>query len=467
MPGLNAAFVNVGYEKDAFLHYLDLGPQFQSLASYVDLLIKKGKVPSFEKFKKKADIDKNGKINKVLREGQRILVQITKEPISQKGPRLSSEISIAGRNLVILPFADKVTVSSRMDSAEERNRLKQLIKSIKPANYGVIVRTAAQGKKIAVLDAELRELTQRWEKAINSIPDLVPPQLVLGEISRTSAILRDILSADFNQITVNDEHVLQEVREYIAEIAPEKKKIIKFYNGKTPLFEYSGIDKQIKGLFGRIVPFKNGAYLIIEHTEALHVIDVNSGNISPGGNDQESNAVNVNIAATEEIARQLRLRDMGGIIVIDFIDMQQQDNKQKVFEKMREFMSRDRAKHTILPLSKFGLMQITRQRVRPEMNIKNIEKCPTCKGSGEIIPSILFIDELENKIQNICKNKKKIKHLYMKVHPFIYSHLTKSLFSIRYKWNKKYKCTIHLSANNSFNILQYEIIDEEGNELQA
>ncbi|HJZ39802.1 MAG TPA: Rne/Rng family ribonuclease, partial [Bacteroidales bacterium] len=376
MPGLNAAFVDVGYEKDAFLHYLDLGPQVRSLHKYLEAsLNRKGKIFSFQRFKRERDIDKDGTITDVLTPGQLVLVQIAKEPISTKGPRLTSEISIAGRNLVLMPFHDKVSVSQKLQSNEEKNRLKTLIQSIKPHNYGIIVRTVAEGKKVKDLDTELKGLVRKWENAFDNLRGVKPPFLLISELNRTSAILRDILNVSFNSITVDDEIIHREIKEYINTIAPEKEKIVKLHKGEVPIFEHYGIEKQIKSSFGKTVSFRNGAYLIIEHTEALHVIDVNSGNRSKSVSNQETNAFETNLAAAEEIARQLRLRDMGGIIVVDFIDMQSGDHKQKITEKLKLAMENDRAKHSILPLSKFGLMQITRQRVRPEMHISTTEKC--------------------------------------------------------------------------------------------
>lgn len=465
MPGLNAAFINVGYEKDAFLHYLDLGPQFRSLNKYLkSTLSKKGKPVSLHKFKCERDIDKNGKINDVLTSGQFIMVQIAKEPISTKGPRLTSEISIAGRNIVLMPFYDKVNISSKIKSEEERNRLKTLLQSIKPKNYGIIVRTVAEGKKVAELDSELRALIKKWESAFENIKNIAPPHLLVSELSRTSAILRDMLSTSFTSINVNDEAIYNELRTYLATIAPEKQNIVKQYNHATPIFEKYGVEKQIKGLFGKTVSFKSGAYLIIEHTEALHVIDVNSGNRSKTHNDQESNALEVNLLAADEIARQLRLRDMGGIIVVDFIDMQNNDHKQKLHEKMKQAMQNDRTKHNILPLSKFGLMQITRQRVRPEMHIETIEKCPTCGGTGEISPSILFVDELENNLSYLLQQQQH-RFLTLKVHHYVAAYLRRGLISKRLKWFLQYKCIIRIVAISSFDFLEFHFIDKHGDQI--
>ncbi|HVN58555.1 MAG TPA: Rne/Rng family ribonuclease [Bacteroidales bacterium] len=466
MPGLNAAFINVGYERDAFLHYLDLGAQFRSLHRYYASAVqKRGRVNPVSKFKPEKDIDKDGKISDVLSVGQTVIVQITKEPISTKGPRLASEISIAGRNLVLMPFSDKVSVSSKIESSEEKNRLKALVQSIKPRNYGVIVRTVAEGKKVALLDAELRDLVDKWESAFYAVRrEIKSPRLFIGEMNRTATILRDMLNVSFNSIHVNDPVIADDIRQYIREIAPEKEKIIRLYKGNLPVFDHFGISKQIKALFGRTVSFKHGAYLIIEHTEALHVIDVNSGNRSRSGNDQEKNALEVNLEAASEIARQLRLRDMGGIIVIDFIDMQTQENKQMVFDRMRDVMSSDRAKHNILPLTKFGLMQITRQRVRPEMNISTDEKCPACKGTGEVKPSILLTDDIERTLSFIVE-RVKTKKLVLNVHPFVAAYFTIGIFPVYRKLNAKYKISLKVQAAPSYNMLEYHFFDRYENEI--
>jgi ribonuclease G len=466
MPGLNAAFINVGYERDAFLHYLDLGAQCRTQQKYyLSAIQKMGKVVPVHKFKPEPDIDKDGKITDVLTTGQTVIVQITKEPISTKGPRLASEISIAGRNLVLMPFADKVSVSSKIESIEEKNRLKSIVQSIKPRNYGVIIRTVAEGKKVATLDAELKELVHRWEEAFTTLKkDVKAPRLFIGEMNRTSTILRDILNVTFNSIHINDPVLADDIRKYIQEIAPEKEKIVKEYKGTLPIFDNFGVNKQIKALFGKTVSFKHGAYLIIEHTEALHVIDVNSGNRSRSGNDQESNALEVNMEAAAEIARQLRLRDMGGIIVVDFIDMQTADNKQQLYDKMKEIMSNDRTKHNILPLTKFGLMQITRQRVRPEMHIVTDEKCPSCQGTGETKPTILFTDELERGLSFIV-DKIKTRHLILNVHPFVASYLKKGLIPIFRRWNFKYKIRLTVQAVTSYHMLEYHFYDHYNNEI--
>lgn len=463
MPGLNAAFVNVGYEKDAFLHYLDLSPQFHSLDSYIKQCIARKGLP-VAKLKLEPEISKVGKISDILTVGQWVAVQVAKEPISTKGPRLTSELSIAGRNLVLMPFSEKVSVSQKIKSPEERKRLKRLIESIRPKNYGVIVRTVAEGKKVAQFDSELKELVERFETAFKHIRDIEPPKLILGEIDRTSAFLRDILNTSFENIYVNDITLSKEIRHFLSTIAPEKEDIVKYVSPEIPILDHFGVDKQIKSSLGKTVSFKNGAYLIIEHTEAFHVIDVNSGNWAKLGDDQESNALEVNLAAAEEVARQLQLRDMGGIIVIDFIDMQQAENRQKLFDKMKACMEIDRAKHTILPLSKFGLMQITRQRVRPEMTVDTMEVCPVCHGTGKAEAAILIIDKIEDQLEYIAREKK-CKNIVLKVHPFVGAYLKKGFFSLRLKWAFRYRISLKVIDVPSYYIYEYHFYNQYKREI--
>ena len=464
MPGLNACFVDLGYERDAFLHYLDLGSQFNSYNKYLKQVCSdRKKLYPFSKAQRLPDIKKDDTIQQVLSVGQEVLVQIVKEPISTKGPRLTGELSFAGRFIVLIPFGDKVSVSSKIKSGEERARLKQLIYSIKPKNCGVIVRTVAEGKRVAELDNEMKVLTKRWEKAISKAQkNAKRPQLVFEETGRAIAMLRDLFNPSFEHIHVNNEEVYNEIKHYLTLIAPEKADIVKLYTGKTPIFDNFNITKQIKSSFGKTINYKHGAYLIIEHTEALHVVDVNSGNRSRAKNGQEANALDVNLGAADELARQFRLRDMGGIIVVDFIDMHLAEDRQMLYERMCKNMQKDRARHNILPLSKFGLMQITRQRVRPAMDVNVEEDCPTCNGTGKIRSSILFTDQLERKIDRLI-NKIGITKFYLHVHPYVAAYINKGFLSLKRKWQIKYGFGIHVIPSQKLAFLQYEFYDIEGN----
>ena len=458
--------MDVGYEKDAFLHYLDLGPQFNSLQKYIkQTLSDRKKLNPITKATVLPDIEKDGSISNILKVGQEVVVQIVKEPISTKGPRLTAEISFAGRYLVLIPFNDKVSVSQKIKSGEERARLKQLLQSIKPKNFGVIVRTVAEGKRVAELDGELKVLLKHWEESITKVQKVTKfPTLVYEETSRTVALLRDLFNPSYENIYINDKGVYEEVKDYVTLIAPDRAQIVKLYKGQLPIYDNFGITKQIKSSFGKTVSYKSGAYLIIEHTEALHVVDVNSGNRAKGTNSQEGNALEVNLGAADELARQLRLRDMGGIIVIDFIDMNEAENRQKVYERMSANMQLDRAKHNILPLSKFGLMQITRQRVRPAMDVNTSETCPTCFGKGTIKSSILFTDNLENKIDYLV-NKLKVKKFTLHIHPYIAAYINQGIVSLKYRWQFKYGFGIKIIPNQKLAFLEYKFYDSNGEEI--
>lgn len=459
MPGLNATFVNVGYEKDAFLHYLDLGPQIRSLIKFVRFAQQGGiKTGDLKDFKPEKDIVKTGKITQVFQRGQHVLVQVVKEPISTKGPRISSEISLAGRYMVLVPFSNQISVSKKIKSFEERSRLKNLAGSIKPAGFGVIIRTVAEGASAAELHKDLLDLQKRWEEVTKTLHKANPPMRVLGEMDKTSSLLRDLLNDSFTSIAVNSQSVYEDVKSYVAQISPDMEKIVRLYNGKTSIFEHYGIDKQIKLSFGKTVSFQGGSYLIIEHTEALHVIDVNSGSKSDNDNNQEENALKVNLEAAAEIARQLRLRDMGGIIVVDFIDQKSAANKRIVYERLKEEMKSDRARHNILPMSKFGLIQITRQRVRPELNVEIQEQCPMCKGTGQAGPSIVITDEIEQKLAYLVKNVN-LKNITLVAHPYIAAYVLKGFPSIRAKWFFQYKRWVKVKEDASYHFGEYHFLN--------
>lgn len=467
MPGLNAAFVNVGYEKDAFLHYLDLGPHFSSYAKFLQELFSEDKeapLPQLQKMKLMPDIDKHGTITDLLTSGQELMVQIVKEPISSKGPRLTTEISFTGRYMVLIPFSDKISISQKIRTTGEKLRLRHLIESIRPKNFGVIIRTSAEGKSVAELNHELKTLLQCWEDAVSKARTAPVPSLIFEEESRIVGVLRDIFSPSFEDIHVNDPEIMAQISKYVTLIAPEKKEIVKFYDKAEPIFDHFNITRQIKSSFGKTVSFKSGAYIIIEHTEALHVIDVNSGNRAKAGSDQESNALEVNLRAADEIARQLRLRDMGGIIVIDFIDMGKVEHRQALYDHMREIMANDRARHNILPLSKFGLMQITRQRVRPALDIVTTETCPSCYGKGEIQPSLLFTDVLKEKLTYLINDLNQ-KGFVMYVHPFVDAYLKKGIISQYRRWRMELGSKFRIMADESLAYLQYKVLDANRNEI--
>ena len=464
MQGLNAAFVNVGHEKDAFIHFLDLGPQFDTLHKYVGALSSGKRVSRFENLKMLPSIDKVGKLADHMNVGDPIMVQVAKEAISTKGPRLTSDISLAGRNVVLIPLSTKVSISQKIRQNSERKRLKRIVDEVLPPNYGVIIRTAAVGKGEEEIEQDIIELVKKWESALQKVRSDEPPKLLREEMNRASTMIRDQLNGEFSAIHVDDKATYDQIKEYIKIIAPEKSRIVKQYKGAVPIFDNFDISRQIKSLFAKYVSLKKGAYLIIEHTEAMHVIDVNSGNRTKAENDQEHTAMEVNMAAAAEVARQLRLRDMGGIVIIDFIDLHKAENRQKLLDTMTQLMARDRAKHTILPLTKFGLMQITRQRVRPEAIAEATEVCPYCNGTGTVTPTIMLDEQLENKVSYYAQDKG-LKYLELHVSPYISSYLSQGFWSIRRRWQWRYKCRIKLFVDQSIGIAETKFYDKKGREI--
>jgi len=467
VPGLNAAFIDLGYEKDAFLHYQDLGPNIKSLGKFTKQVMNKknNSVPLLDGFKFEPEIDKYGNISEVLSKGQRLLVQVDKEPISSKGPRLSCELSLAGRYVVMVPFANSISISRKISDPKERKRLIAALKPIKPKNFGIIIRTVAQGIELKEIIKDIESLVEKWKTVRKNLKTASPRDRILGEINRTSALIRDIVNASFDSILIDDHDLYEEAGEYIKQVAPDKEGIVKHHSGKSKVFEAKGIEKQLKLLFGKSVSLKEGGYLIIEHTEALHVVDVNSGNKSIKESDQEDTAIKTNLVAVKELARQFRLRDMGGIIVIDFIDMKSAENRKAVYEAMKTEFKSDKAKSVILPLSKFGLMQITRQRVRPEMTISTNEVCPTCGGTGKITASINVINDIEENVKYITtqQNEKNIK---LNIHPFMYDYFTKGIFSRRLKWYFEYKSWVNLVKDTSLGLVDFYIQDKDDEKIE-
>ncbi len=463
MPGLNAAFVDVGSEREAFLHYLDLGINARTVNNFVSQAIENGK-RSINHIQFLEEVPKNGKISDVITSGQSVMVQVAKEPISTKGPRITTEISFAGRYLVLVPFSDKVSVSQKIKSNEERKRLRSAVQSIRPRNFGIIIRTVAENKSVEELSSDLDMLRYRWDTTVENLFASKPPLRLAQEENKISSLLRDFLNDSFHAIYVDNQDIFREVKNYLHVHAPEKEGIVTLYNDKKPIFDHFSVARQIKGSFGKVVTVRNGVYLIIEHTEAMHVIDVNSGNRVKSTQTPEQNALNTNMIAAAEIARQLRLRDMGGIITIDFVDLHEAGNKTTLNKAMADFMRNDKAKHTILPLNKFGLMQITRQRVRQATIIENTEQCPTCKGTGKIKPPIVIEDEISNALDFLFEKQNEPK-VSIVTHPFVNAYLTKGFPSIRLKWCMKYRKFIRISANQSSRLNEVHYLNENNDEI--
>ena len=465
LPGLNAAFVDIGHQKNGFLHYTDLGPQVKSLMKFAKLAFDGVAATDLRDFKLEPETSKTGRIASTITKKQPLIVQIIKEPISTKGHRLSSDISLPGRYLVLIPFSNSISISKKINSQDERKRLLKLIESIRPKNFGIIVRTVAEGKSVADLHDDLQQLSNRWKQITLELRAAQAPKKVLSEMNKTGTLLRDMLNASFNRIVVDSKALFTEVSTHISRIAPDKVNIVELHSAKIPMFDEFGITKQVKAAFGKTVQLESGASLIVEHTEALHVIDVNSGHKMSNNENQDENAMKVNVEAAEEVCRQLRLRDLGGIIVIDFIDMRNPEYKKMVSQIVVDKMKYDKARHTILPISKFGLMQITRQRVKPQLTISTLEVCPSCNGTGQIGPSILIIDEIERNLAWISE-KQNQKQLTLYVHAYLEAFIKQGLFnSLQRKWRRKFKNNIKVYSNEGMGISEYHFYDKEGEEI--
>jgi ribonuclease G len=466
MPGLNAAFVDIGHRKDAFLHYTDLGPKLRSLVKWTNGVMNGSiNTSKLDNFKYEEDIVKTGKVDQVLNKRWPVLVQILKEPISTKGPRLSCELTLPGRYMVISPFSDAVSVSKKIGSAEERKRLHTLAESIKPKNFGLIIRTAAEGRKVQELHEELVQLLGKWEEIFKQLKTTTPPAKILSEIDKTGSVLRDLLSDSFSRIVVNDKDLYADIRAYLQSISPDQVGIVQHYTGSKPIFDTYGVTRQMKASFGKTTTMNSGAYVIIEKTEAMHVIDVNSGH-KIVSNDVDQTIFGVNLEAAEEIARQIRLRDIGGLIVIDFIDMKNPEHKRQLSKAMEDFMKKDRSQHTILPLSKFGLMQITRERARPEVTINTAELCPSCNGTGQVNATILLTDDIERDLESIMQSRPKAP-IFLRVHPYLEAFLKKGFPSRRMRWLMRYNKWIRIIPYADFPLTEYRFYEGNDDEIRV
>ena len=458
VAGLNAAFVDIGHSKDAFLHYLDLGTQFPSLCAYTEE-VRRNKYQPLSEFTLKKGIEKEGKIAEIVTKGDTLLVQIEKVPISQKGARISCQLSLAGRYLILSPFSEGIFISRRISQSKERARLARLVDTICPKNFGIIVRTAAKGVSAAEFHRDLKARTTAWEESLRRLRGAQMRTRIIGEERKSTLLLRDMLSNELSSIYTDKESLYEEIQQYVREILPKKESIVHLHEGKDSVFEHFNVEKQLRSSFGRRVRLPGGGSLVIEQTEALHVIDVNSGkNVKE--EDQESNALHVNLNAVVEICRQIRLRDLGGIIVIDFIDMREKEHKADVYEAMKKAMEKDRSKSTLLPLTKFGLMQITRHRVRPSVHIDSSEKCPSCDGTGKIANALATGDLIERHIEYFFKQQH-ARALFIELHPYLYAYFTKGMLSKRVQWKWKYKRSVSLKANPKLGVTEFYFYDHK------
>ncbi|HNY55197.1 MAG TPA: Rne/Rng family ribonuclease [Chitinophagales bacterium] len=462
-PGLNAAFVDIGHDKDAFIHYSDLSPYIRSVRKFSSEAFRAEQSHLLDKFEFEPTIQKDGLMTDALEKGDILIFQISKEAISTKGPRLTCELSIPGRYVVLVPFTNSIGISKKIDKQEERERLIDVMQKIKPRNFGFVVRTNAEGVGKEELQHDVENLLNKWKVMTENIKFNNPPKLLLKEMSKTFSIVRDLMNDSFSKIITDNQTLHGDLKAYIKEHAPEQSSILNKYEDTTPLFETFDISRQVKTAFGKTVTLKSGAYVILEHTEALHVIDVNSGPKVKKDIAQDTLAFNINVEAAQEIARQLRLRDIGGIIVIDFIDMKSAEYKHKLYEAMLEAMKPDKAKHVILPVSKFGLMEITRQRMKEQVVVDTREPLLHANSKYKVDQPLQIIDNIEMELNHLKTHKEKNFLLY--VHPFIYAFMKKDTFSFRMKWYAKAGKIVRLIQDSSLHLGEYKLLTKGGEKV--
>ena len=458
-PSLNAAFVDLKSEKDGFLTYFDLGPNIKSIQKFVKHIRQNPQLTAdLDHFEFEDRTNKAGKISQTLRSGELLLVQIIKEPIASKGPKVTCDISIAGRYFILVPFTQSISISRKIGNVKEKNRLKDLARSLCPKNFGVIIRTVAEGVALEELDKDLRDLMKKWDDLVLGLRKAQVGQRITNNENRLESLLRDIVNDSFTQISTDDTEIYKLLETTLNKYNLDTAKVLRLYQGKVPIFDQFGVSKHIKSAFGKSVPFSGGAYLIIEHTEALHVIDVNSGSTSFDPQNREENVYQINIEAVAEIARQIRLRDLGGIIVVDFIDMRDPKNKASLHQKLKDAMSTDRARHTILPITKFGLVQITRERVRPQLEIANQELCSACMGTGKSDSNVQLLDKIENEIIYLWEQMNQ-KNITLKAHPLVTQYFKIGFPSIRLKWWLQYKRWLRLEKDQHSALSHYIFVN--------
>jgi ribonuclease G len=476
MPGIRAAFIDIGLQQDAFLHFSDIGDSLQeynALFEDDDDEEEEGHPQSSlppaptngsgteqpsqgtvavdtQPPARKPQERRRPEVN--LQKGQEILVQITKEPVGKKGVRVTSEISLPGRFLVLLPFDGKVGVSKKLNNFKERRRLRKLVRSVIPEGFGAIIRTVAEGKSEEMIKQDLEELVKAWhniEKAVKS----EAPTLIYKDMNTTSSVMRDLFSDDVEHVVIDDKKLFKEVRSYVQWVSPDMLDRLEPYRGKEPVFDKYGVEKDIQTLFSRKVWLKSGGYIYIEKTEAMTVIDVNSGRYA-AKKEQEQNSLKTDMEAARELCRQLRLRDIGGIIVIDFIDLDDEKNRKKVYDEMKKELRRDRAKVTVLPMTEFGLMQMTRQRIRQSVSLSFSESCPTCGGTGLIQSKTTTMNTIERWIRRFKSESREFR-LELRAHPSIASYLHEGTISRLTKIKFKFFVRIKLIPDSSLPVDEF------------
>jgi len=456
MSGIRAAFIDVGMEKDAFLHFSDAGDH---LGDYIKMMngsksISKEANKDLQKFDKLSNYDKQTLAGKLLQNNQRVLVQIVKEPIGSKGPRVSTDITIAGRFLVLIPMGNYIAISKKINSGRERRRLKKIAGDMLPDGFGVIIRTVAQGQDKESLEDDMRTVLKKWERILNKLENAKPPTLLYKDLDITESLIRDLFAKQYDRVLIDDYQLYKSIKSYVSQIAPKMLPSVELYKGKDHIFDHVNIAHDVNSIFSPRVRMPSGGYLIFEQTEAMYVVDVNSGPYA-AKEKQEDNSLKTNLEAAREIAKQLRLRDIGGIIVVDFIDLRDDKNRKKIYDELKKEFKKDRAKTNVIGMSDFGLIQITRQRIRPSV-VNSVSKvCPTCGGSGSVVSQDTIVTDIESWISKF-KYSTEYRAVDIYINPYLRSYLTRGLFSLRFKWMMKYKLRISFVPDETISMNEFK-----------
>ncbi|MBN1884015.1 MAG: Rne/Rng family ribonuclease [Candidatus Krumholzibacteriota bacterium] len=452
LPGIQAAFVDIGQEKAAFLHVSDVATDSLDPELLDEL-----------------DIDSSGgrrrreypPIESLLRKGQEIVVQVRKEAIGTKGPRVSSQLSLPGRYAVFMPNLDHIGVSKKIERRKERARLRSIVRRIRPRGGAVIVRTAGQGVEEEPLREDIRNLEKRWEEISARIAEATPPTVIHEDVDITVFALRDLLTDDINQIVIDRKEEFDRIRSYIGTFAPELLPRVKLHRGQAPIFDHYDVEDDIEKTLERKIWLRKGAYIVIEHTEALVTIDVNTGRFT-GKKNQEETILEANLIAAREIARQLRLRDIGGIIVVDFIDMETEENKRKVYNEFRGALRKDRSRARVSPVSDLGLIEVSRKRVRPSLMHYYSDDCPYCSGSGKVLSIESMAMKMEHWIRRIGMSRKE-KGIRLTVNPVLGIFLREERWENIEELAGRYRLDVEIIDDPRLHREDFEIRSIEGN----
>lgn len=466
MPSIQAAFIDIGQKQDAFLHFSDVSenyPKFLAMLGESSPNSKKLPLPGDKNYRSNKNSNGSVRSSEYLREGQKILVQITKEPISDKGSRVSTDISLAGRFLVLVPHGDYVAVSRKITSSKEKKRLRTLANSLVPDGFGLIVRTVAEDRDAKALDMDLNFLRKKWAETEDKLKEKPqPPVSLYQDVSMVSSVIRDLFSEDFDRVLIDDHRLHQEILRYVKAVAPQMASAIRLHHTSEPIYQAVGIEKEVREAFQGRVNMPSGGYLYIEHTEAMHVVDVNSGR-SDKGKTQEQNSLRVNLEAARTVAKHLRLRDLGGIIVVDFIDLKSRKNRKKVYDALKKAFKRDRAVTKVLPMSDFGLVQITRQRLRPSVTYRT-DAPPAPAEATPMHDTSETLEALDQWIA-VYAERSKARTVTLEVHPFTAAYLTDQTPNYLVRWLMRYMVRVRLQANESINPLAFRFKEPAGKDI--